>query len=202
MATPTLKARPRTDAEHGSRACRKLRSAGEIPVNLYKATKAEGQQTQLENHNVAVSAFDMVQLITKDQRIIDLHLGGKVELVRVTEVQRDQFGDDVLHVDMRAIDPSVPVEAETPIAFTGRPAGLKDASLLAIEARSMKVRCKPREIPESVSVDLTPLASGQALLTKDLTLPAGVEAVDPERVVARVNIKGAAAAAAPEEAAS
>jgi large subunit ribosomal protein L25 len=195
MTTPTLNARLRT--EHGSRACHKLRRSGEIPANLYKATK--GETTQLENVNLAVLAYDMYQLISKQARILDVTFEGRTELVRVTEVQRDQFGDDVQHIDLCALDPSLEIVAETALEFTGRPQGIRDTSQTAIQVRRLNVRCKPREIPDSVTVNLGLLTVGDKLLAGAIELPAGVAAADAEQVV--VEIMKSAAALATEAAA-
>ncbi len=178
MSMPTLKARPRTEAETGTRACRKLRTSGEVPVNLYSATK--GEKTELSNQNLAVSAYDLYKLIEKAEDILDLDLNGKIELVRVSEVQRDTFGDDVLHIDMRKIDPETPVEATVLLEFSGKPKGVKDASLVNLNTRELTIMVKPREIPTSIAVDLSIAAAGETLMSGKIPLPAGVTLVGPE----------------------
>lgn len=185
MATPTLKARPRTDAETGSRACRRLRTQGEVPVNFYTAKgDAEGPVTTA---NLAVSAYDLYRLIAIEADIINLDLAGKVELVRVTEVQRDQFGDDVLHIDMRGINPETAVEATIKLGFSGRPQGIRDMSLVNLTTRAVTITCKPREIPEIIEVDLSTLSAGETLTTGGVQLPAGASLVgDGAAIVATV----------------
>ena len=64
MKTQDLKARSRTVT--GSRACRKLRQAGEVPANLY-GTKKTDDGLVLENNNLAVSAFEIYAQQARDQ---------------------------------------------------------------------------------------------------------------------------------------
>lgn len=183
MATPTLKARPRTETEKGSRACRSLRGQGEVPVNFYRATKGSAP----ENHNLAVSAYELYKLIERKADILNLDVEGKVELVRVSEVQRDQFGDDVVHVDMRWMDPETPVPATIALEFSGRPQGIKDLSLVSLSARSISISCKPREIPDMIHVDLGTLSAGQNMTTGGVQLPAGATLLgSPDILVASV----------------
>lgn len=184
MATPTLKARPRTEAETGTRACRTLRSQGEVPVNFYTVTK--GEKTEHHNHNLAVSAYELYQLIAKQADILNLDLKGDVTLVRVSEIQRDPFGDDVLHVDLKGIDPETPVTATIELTFSGKPQGIKDMSLVSLVTREITVSCKPREIPESVHVDLGTISAGETLMASGVQLPAGVTQVGDDAVIATV----------------
>lgn len=179
MTMPTLKARPRTEAETGTRACRNLRSAGEVPVNLYSAKKA-GDKTELSNQNLAVSAYELYKLIDKAEDIIDLDLNGKIDLVRVTEVQRDTFGDDVLHIDLRSIDPETPVKATVKLEFSGKPQGIKDMALVELVVRELDIMVKPREIPTSIPVDLSIASAGETLLSGKIPLPNGATHVDAE----------------------
>lgn len=182
MTMPTLKARPRTEVETGTRACRKLRTAGEVPVNLYSATK--GEKTTLSNANLAVSAYELYRLIDVNADILDLDLDGKIELVRVTEVQRDTFGDDVLHIDLRSIDPETPVQVTVKLEFSGKPQGVTDASLVNLTARELTIMVKPREIPASLPVDLSIASAGETLMSTKLPLPAGVTLEGPEVALA------------------
>lgn len=184
MATPTLKARSRTDAETGTRACRALRGQGEVPVNFYKVNK--GETSELVNKNLAVSAYELYKLIDQQAEILDLDLDGAIELVRVTEVQRDTFGDDVLHIDLRGIDPNALITATVALEFSGKPQGIKDMSLVSLVTKQMTVSCKPREIPEIVHVDLGTLSAGSTLTASGVTLPAGVSAHGADATIVTV----------------
>jgi large subunit ribosomal protein L25 len=184
MSTPTLKARARTEVETGTRACRKLRNQGEVPANLYSVVR--GETTELKNQNLAVQAYDLYKLIDRRADIIDLDLAGKIELVRVSEVQRDTFGDDVLHIDMRVLDPNTPIEVTINLVFSGKPQGISDMSLVSLKTRKLTIACKPREIPAEIPVDLGAAVAGEDFMSGKVSLPAGCTAVGDEVLLATV----------------
>ena len=81
MKTSPLKARHRTKTERGTRACRKLRRSGEIPVNLYgsKLGKA-GEKATLENAELAASAYDVMQLLGQRANLLEVSFEQRKEL--------------------------------------------------------------------------------------------------------------------------
>ncbi|MBL4849971.1 MAG: 50S ribosomal protein L25 [Planctomycetes bacterium] len=184
MSTPTLKARARTEVETGTRACRKLRNQGEVPANLYSVVR--GETTELKNRNLAVSAYDLYKLIDRRADILDLEVEGTVQLVRVSEVQRDTFGDDVLHIDMRTIDPDALVEATIKLMFSGKPEGISDMALVTLNVRELTIACKPREIPGEIPVDLALAKAGEIFMSGSVPLPAGCTLIGEEVALATV----------------
>lgn len=186
MPTPELAARKRADNETGTRACQKMRFKGEVPANLYKVTK--GEQTSLENVNLAVTAYDLYQLIEKRQRIVDVKFDGRSELVRVSDIQRDQFGDDVQHIDLRVLDPSERLEVDVPIVTSGRPA-IQDLAGMTIMNRRVGLITKPREIPEHIPLDLSKLSYGDVVTAGQLEVPAGSSIATPDLVIVTIAAK-------------
>lgn len=171
MKTTTLKARPRK--EKGTRACRKLRRAGEIPVNCYSATKKDGKTTH-ENLELAASAYDVMQILAKHGALLDLRIGGRKELAVMREVQRDSFGDDVLHVDLEMIDANEPIEFPVELVLRGEAKGQKAGGRLIAQMRSLVVRALPAKIPGEIAVKVDDLEIDQTIYVRDLTLPEGV----------------------------
>ena len=54
---------------------------------------------------------------------------GKPQLAVIKQVQRDTFGDDVLHVDLKAIQPDRPVVVPIELTVKGVAQGVKDGGL-------------------------------------------------------------------------
>ena len=85
--------------------------------------------------------------------------------------------------------------------------GIKDGGVLNIVHRSLEVSCSPDNIPEHLELDLSSLAMGEGLTTKDIVLPEGVKLVDDEEITvvtiaepAKEEVEEAPAPAAAEEA--
>lgn len=171
MKTVNLKARRRT--EKGKRACRNLRRNGEIPVNLYGAI-SKGDETSRENHELAASAYDVMQLLGKHAALLDVTFDGKKEMAVVREVQRDSFGDDVLHLDLVMIDPKKPLELAVDLVLKGESKGSKSGGRMIQQLRQLVVRAIPAKIPAEIVATVDHMDINDALHVKELTLPEGV----------------------------
>lgn len=178
MKTKQLNARVRT--ERGTRACRRLRAAGEIPANLFVAKKGE-QGTTLENVALAISAYDMYQLIDQHASLLEVNFDGRKELVQVTEVQRDAFGDDVQHVDLHMIAADKPIHSEVEFVFKGDAKGVKAGGKLLREMKSIELEALPHLIPAEVMVRIDDLDINDSIHIEDLELPEGVTATGDAR---------------------
>ena len=185
MKAQPIEARPRE--ETGTRACLKLRRTGWIPASLYGAVKSDGGKTELHNHNLKLWAHDIVAMIEAQHALLEVKQGGEDQLVLIKEVQWDALGDDVLHVDLERVDAGQPLEVEVPLEFVGDARGVKQGGILTVEARKLGVRCKPREIPDVVTIRIDDLKINQSIQIKDVTLPEGVESTGvPEDVVVTI----------------
>src|SRR5207248_9870474 len=64
--------------------------------------------------------------------------------------------------------------------------------------RSIEVECLPKDLPDSITIDVIKLEIGDAIHIKDLALPAGVTALgNPETSVAHVAAPAVEEVAAP-----
>lgn len=181
MKTMPLTARRR--AEKGTKACRRLRRAGEIPINLYGAKEKDGKNVG-ESVELAASAYEVMQLIGKHASLLDVTFEGRKEMAVVREIQRDAFGDDVLHVDMVMIDPKKPLSLPVDIVIKGESKGQKSGGRLISQLRQLMIRAIPAKIPSELIANVENLDMNQALHVKDLQLPEGVTtAVNPEQII-------------------
>lgn len=176
MKTEVLTARVRT--ETGSRACRKLRAHGEIPANLYGAK---------ENVSLAVNAWKMNQLINAHASLLEIAWDGRKELVQVVEVQRNTFGDDVMHVDMHKIDVNKPITGEVDLVFKGEPKGVKAGGHMMRPFKSLEVEALPRNMPREIVIRVDDIGLNEGLHIEEIPLPEGVKALgDPRALVVTV----------------
>lgn len=195
QATP-INARLRT--EKGSRACRKLRRSGEVPVNLYGV---ETGKTEAVNRALAVSAYDLTQILDRHASVLSVKCDGREDLVQVVEVQRDALGDNLLHVDLQLIDPNKPMQATVGIVIKGEAKGTRTGGNLEHVLHSVEIEALPRNMPTEVVVRVDDLDVGQVLHVSDLVLPEGVRALsNPQQLVVHVveQVEQAEAAEAPE----
>lgn len=179
MKRAPIAARRRSDNERGTRACRKLRQGGEVPANLYGAEKQAGQKTKLTSTALAVSAYDLMQLIEHHHNVVEVQYDGNAELALIREVQRDVFGDDVLHVDMEMIDATQKIELSVELVFKGDAKGVKEGGRMQIDLHELEIEALPLAVPENIVVRVDDLEMDGMIHVKELQLPEGVTAVTP-----------------------
>lgn len=170
MKTVVLNARVRT--QRGTRACRKLRRSGEIPANLY----GKGEAVSL-----AVNAYAMMKLIDENRSLLEVAFEGRKELVQVTEVQRDTFGDDVLHVDLHKIRADKPIHSEVGLVFKGDAKGVKMGGHLVAILKVLSLESLPHLMPREILVRVDDLDINDAIHIEDIQLPEGVTALGEAR---------------------
>ncbi len=67
-----------------------------------------------------------------------------------------------------------------PVTSVGEPVGVKTGGgLLETMLRTIRVACLPRDLPDSITVDVSELTIGHSVHVSELKLPNGVTAMNP-----------------------
>ncbi|MEX1025077.1 MAG: 50S ribosomal protein L25 [Planctomycetota bacterium] len=160
----------------GTRAARKLRLRGRVPISL-----------QSKLHEPLHLSIDEDQLLTArraHEHLFDLEYDGKSEAALINELHWDTFSGQILHVEFRHVVRGEKTEAEVELTFTGMVRGGVLNHLVA----HITIEAVPSEIPDGVEVSVDGMEVGSVLHAKDLVLPPGVElAMDPETTIAIVS---------------
>ena len=65
-----------------------------------------------------------------------------------------------------------------PVHFNGESVGVKNENgVIEIHQDEVRIKCRPRDLPEAIVVDLSDLHVDQAIRVKDVVAPEGVEFV-------------------------
>jgi large subunit ribosomal protein L25 len=198
METARLIAQKRQDTGKG--AARRLRSTGKLPVVLYG-----------HGETLALSVDDRALWLIRhseagENTIIDLVIDGdQPEACNaiLRDVQIDPVSQGQLHADLYRIVMNEPITVTVPLEFINEPEDrLKVAqAVLTPLLRDVEVQCLPRDIPDTIVVDLEDLQIGDVLHAGALRLPQGVTLLtDAEETVLTTSISVAAEVAAEEEA--
>lgn len=193
--SPTLQVSRRTATGKG--VARKLRASGQIPAVCY------GEVDENMPLTISPEEFSKIRATPHGLNTV-FHLqfdgGRKVENVMLTHYQVDPVTRELLHADLIAVDMNKPIVVTVPIEATGRAAGVRMGGKLRIIQPDVKVLCRPGDIPELITVDVTDLGPEGSILASQLPYPEGVEPgfkgdhalmniVMPRRVVAKVDDK-------------
>ena len=171
----------------GRNAVKKIKATGLVPAVIYGAN----QETQ----PLSVSAREINNLLARavsEHVLVDLEISGgdqvQNRLALIQEVQHHPLRRNILHVDFHAVREDEKIHAEIPVETLGEPAGVKNfGGILEHSLHSIEVECLPRDLPESISIDVSGLNVGDAIHVKDVILPQGVSAkAAPDLTVVRI----------------
>lgn len=163
-----LQAEPRTQA--GSGAVNRLRKAGTIPAALY------GRKVKPSAIQVHGKTFSkLLEGSASDNILVSLKLaGGQEQLALVQEVQHDYLRGGILHVDFHAVAADEEIHANVPVAIIGEAKGAKLGGMVEAIHHEIEVRCLPKDLPESIEIDVTSLEVGKGIHVGEITFPEGV----------------------------
>ncbi|MEM1164768.1 MAG: 50S ribosomal protein L25 [Planctomycetota bacterium] len=178
----------------GSRYAKRVRDEGKLPAVVY-GHKEEPVAVAVDR-KLALRYFHAGERIFK--AAID---GGEETTVLLKDLQYDYLGTNVIHCDLERVDMEEEVDSSVHLNFVGECKGEKRAGAVFVHPMdTLHVRCRVKDLPEAVDIDITELDAGETLFVKDLTLPEGIKALDPaDRRVCAVTWTNAAAAAAEGE---
>jgi large subunit ribosomal protein L25 len=195
-AMHNVTANPRN--ETGKGAARRLRNSGQIPAVAY----GKG----LAATTLAVAPKEIITVLKSERgqnTVLQMKVnGGKDLLVMIKEFTYHPVSRSLEHVDFVEVKLDQPVDVDVPLVTQGKAVGVTLGGLLRQVYRTIPVRCLPDRIPLKVDTDVTHLELGDAISTKDLKLPEGVEVRLPAEqtlvaVVAPEKDRSEEAAAAP-----
>lgn len=176
--TPTLEAQRRDRL--GSRYAKRLRSAGRLPAVIY----GHGSQPL----SVTVDEKAMLTALKHGSHVVNVQVDGATETCLVKDLQFGYLGDNVIHVDLARVNLDEVVTVNVAIHFVGAPESAKKAgNIVTHDYAQLEVRCKVRDIPEDIRIDLSMVMSGTTLTIGEIKLPAGVTSILPsDAILARV----------------
>lgn len=171
----------------GKGAARSARRAGNTPAVIYGP---KGGTLSLECNTRDLTRGLLA--IHRKNAVINLEIDedGKktVRHVVTREIQTDPVQDTVLHADFYEISLESPMVFKVPLRYSGKAKGVDMGGDMTIALHTVTLKGRALDIPDSITVDVTPLGPGAALTCGELAVPAEVALVDaPEAVCVSVS---------------
>jgi len=170
----------------GKNDARRARREGLVPVTVYGG----GGETIS-----AVAPLRELAAILRTEAGRNTIFTIDVEGVGVSEVmfhdrQIDPVRGRLIHADLTRLVKGQKIEVTVPLHLVGEPFGVKEKQgVLEQIIREIDVRCEPRDIPDSIDVDVTNLDVHDVLHISDIQVPANVEILeDADTVIATIGI--------------
>jgi large subunit ribosomal protein L25 len=180
----TVWAKQRQD--RGKNDARRTRRAGLVPIVIYGG----------EGETVAAAApLNELAAILRSEAgrntifTLDVEGVGSSE-VMFSDRQIDPVRGRLIHADFQRLVKGQKIEVTVPLHLEGEPIGVREQQgVLEQIVREIEIRCDPRDIPDSIQVDVSNLGVHEVLHVSDIPMDQKIEILDPpDTVIATVGI--------------
>jgi large subunit ribosomal protein L25 len=135
----------------------------------------------------SVTLADLKGLVyTPDVHMVKLNVDGAEYQCILQDIQFHPVTDVIQHVDFLEVSNDKPVNIQIPVRLTGASEGVKQGGKLVTKVRKLKVKALPANLPDAVTIDISPLKIGSHIRVRDLNVN-GVTFLDsPSNVIVGV----------------
>lgn len=171
MEKRTLSVVKRTSV--GKNAIKALRKEALIPAVMYG-----------HSENVLFSVnereFSKKFKVISENTIIDIKDGKDVFHVLIKDFQEDVLNGVIQHIDFYEVEKGKTLNTAIPVHIEGSSIGVKLGGSLEHILHEIHVECLPKDIPETITVNVTELNLGESIHVKDLPAIKGVKILTSE----------------------
>jgi large subunit ribosomal protein L25 len=170
----------------GKNDARRVRASGLVPVTIYGG---EGETV------AAVAPLSELAAILRSDAGHNAIFTLDVEGVGASEVmfhdrQIDPVRGRLVHADLKRLVLGQKIEVTVPVHLIGEPIGVREEQgVLEQVIREIEIRCQPRNIPDSIDLDVSNLGVHDVLHVSDIPANENIEILtEPETVIATVSV--------------
>jgi len=190
MKSITIKGSERESV--GKVATKAVRNAGAVPCVLYGG----GQPVHFSAEEKEFKSL----VYTPNAHTVVIDLGGKKFDAVLQDIQVHPVSDKILHIDFFQLKDDKEITMEVPVKVVGTSPGVLLGGVLRLNQRRLKVKALPKDLPDFIEADITPMEMGNKLYVTALAADKYKLMHPDNTVVAQVRISRAAMKAAQEAA--
>jgi len=178
MEKKALKANIRNQISKSARSS--LRGSGKVPGIFYSRVN---KPIPIEVFEKAIRPF----VFTSKTHLISLEVENdkNYECV-VKDIQFDPVTEAIVHFDLLGLIEGEKFQLEVPIQYHGTAIGIKEGGIVQQVLHKLEIECYPKDIPQSLSIDITNLKLGDAIHPTDLSFENISILTPPESVIVAV----------------
>ena len=132
---------------------RNLRKQGFLPAAVYGGGK------NAEAISVKEADFMKLWKSAGESTVVELDVGNDRKNVLIHDVDIDPIKDKPIHVDFYAVDMTKKIHVDVALEFIGESEAVKSGGVLVKVFHSLKVEALPKDLPHTISVDISALKS-------------------------------------------
>lgn len=170
----------------GKNDSRRVRAAGNVPLTIYGG---EGGPV-----SAVAELKDLAKILRSESghnTVFTLNIDGAGSgEVMFYDRQIDPIRGRLVHADLKRLVFGQKIEVTVPLHLTGEPYGVREeGGMLEQILREVDIMVSPKDIPESVDVDVTEMKVHDVLHVSDIVPGENIEIVStPETVIATLNV--------------
>lgn len=155
----------------GTKVANIERAAGSIPCVVYGGG---------ENLSFTVNPLSVRDLVyTPDFKVVEIELEGKTVRCILKAIQFHPVTDSIQHIDFLKLIDGHPVKLDVPVRCVGISPGVKVGGKLLQKMRKVKIKTLPELMVDHLTVDVSELKLGDSVRVRDITLPEGIQLMNP-----------------------
>ena len=178
-----IEAQDRSDMGKG--ASRRLRRDGLVPGILYGARR--------DPRLISVAHSELIQRLEHEafySHVLTLKIGDQSQEVILKDLQRHPSKPFVQHVDFLRVRATEKLRTSVPIHLLNETTavGVKMGGAVAKHMQDVEIVCLPKDLPESIDIDMAEMQIGDTVMLFELPLPEGVELYSAENDLPVVSV--------------
>ena len=145
----------------GKKFSKNLRKNGNIPCVIYSKGK--------DPVHICVKNNELRKIIYNPSTfILDIKVNDKNYNTIIRDSQFHPLSEDILHVDFLELSENEMVSLEIPVKIIGNSIGVRNGGQLNLVMRKLLIKSFPKNIPDTIDIDITELRIGQSIRILDL----------------------------------
>ncbi|AEV30768.1 ribosomal protein L25, Ctc-form [Sphaerochaeta pleomorpha str. Grapes] len=188
--------------DFGSAGSRRLLRQGFIPAVIY------GKNAPV---HIVLNAkeFTMKLRHFSETALLEITVGKKKYECLMKAYQENLMKGQIKHVDFYEVTRGHLLRTKVTLTLEGNPIGTREGGVLDQVVYEIEIECMPKDLPQTITANVSGLKLNQVLHLKDIALPLGVKLLEDvsmtvasvksvkEEVVAAAAVEEVVAAAAP-----
>jgi large subunit ribosomal protein L25 len=148
-------------ANLGKAASKQMRREAVVPCVLY------GGKSEQVFFSVPMIMFKNLVYTDKVHQV-SLNIEGKIFQAVLQDIQFHPVNEIILHADFLLLDDNTPVKMEIPVKIVGASIGVQKGGKLLVKVKRLKVSALPKDMPDSIEVNVSSLDIGKSVKVGDL----------------------------------
>jgi large subunit ribosomal protein L25 len=144
----------------GKKAARAIRSKEQVPCVIYGGPQSV--------HFTATQKDLKPFIYTHEFQYAEVKVEGKTYKCILKDLQFNKVTDNLQHVDLLELVEDKMVLANIPVSFTGTSIGVKNGGRFIAKVKSVKVKCLPKFLRDTLAVAIDTLEIGKNLRIEDI----------------------------------